>query len=108
MFVYQKSKENDEYVEDQTKPKVAYIKLNTYNKEGNIKIIAEMHDSHREPLDLLDYISKPGNVKPIIKIRGLYLGEFAYIQFRIEQLVYKPSMEKSLLFNDSDFETYDE
>jgi len=39
-----------------------------------------MLDSHREMLDPLDYISRPGNVKPIIKIIGLYLGgEYAYI-----------------------------
>ena len=33
VFVYQKSKENDKYVDDPTKPKVAYIKLNTTNME---------------------------------------------------------------------------
>ena len=84
VFIYQKTKENEEYVEDLTKPKIAYIKLNTYNKDGNIKINTKMYNNHREPLDPLDYISKPGTVKPIIKIRGLYLGEdYAYIQIRI-------------------------
>ena len=110
VFVYQKSKENDKYVDDPTKPKVAYIKLNTYNNDGNIKINTKMYDNHSEPLDPLDYISKPGNVKPIIKIRGLYLGgEYAYIQFRIVQLIYKPS-ELPMLFDysDFDFETDDE
>ena len=67
-----------------------------------------MYNNHREPLDPLDYISKPGNVKPIIKIRGLYLGgEYAYIQFRIDQLCFKPS-ELPILFHDFDFETDDE
>ena len=108
VFVYQKSKENEEHVDDLTKPKVAYIKLNTYNKDGNIKINTKMYDNNREPLDPLDYISRPGNVKPIIKIRGLYLGEeYAYIQFRIAQLWFKPS-DLPMLYDDSDFETDDD
>ena len=108
VFVYQKSKENDKYVDDSTKPRVVYIKLNTYNNDGNIKINTKMYNDHRETLDPLDCISKPGNVTPIIKIRGLYLGgEYAYIQFRIVQLCFKPS-ELPILFDDSDFETDDE
>ena len=108
VFVYQKSKENDKYVDDPTKPRVVYIKLNTYNNDGNIKINTKMLNNHRETLDPLDYISKPGYAKPIIKIRGLYLAEeYAYIQFRIDQLIYKPS-ELPILFDDSDFETDDE
>ena len=39
-----------------------------------LKLTLRCYNNHREPLDPLDYISKPGNVKPIIKIRGLYLG----------------------------------
>ena len=54
VFDYQKSKENDKYVDDPTKPKVAYIKLNTYNNDGNIKIYTKMYDNHSEPLDPLD------------------------------------------------------
>jgi len=108
VFVYQKSKENEKYVDDLTKPKVAYIKLNTYNKEGDIKINTKMFNKHGEPLDPLDYISRPGYAKPIIKIRGLYLGEdYAYIQIRIVQLIYKPS-DLPILFDNSDFETDDE
>ena len=107
-FVYQKSKENDKYVDDLTKPRVVYIKLNTYNNDGNIKINTKMLNNHRETLDPLDYISKPGYAKPIIRITGLYLAEeYAYIQFRIVQLIYKPS-ELPILFHDSDFETDDE
>ena len=95
-------------MDDLTKPRVVYIKLNTYNNDGNIKINTKMLNNHRETLDPLDCISKPGYAKPIIKIRGLYLGgEYAYIQFRIVQLIYKPS-ELPILFHDFDFETDDE
>ena len=91
-------------MDDLTKPKVAYIKLNTYNKDGNIKINTKMFNKQGETLDPLDSISRPGNVKPIIKIRGLYLGEeYAYILIRVVQLIYKPSI-LPILFDDSDFE----
>src|SRR5277367_1344298 len=49
VFDYQKSKENDKY-DDPTKPRVVYIKLNTYNNDGNLKINTKMLNNHRETL----------------------------------------------------------
>ena len=81
--------------------KIAFLKLNMYNG----KICTKMFDKHKQKLDPLYYISKPGDVKLIIKITGLYLGDkYAYLHLRVEQIFYKllKNIELPILFNDSD------
>jgi hypothetical protein len=103
-FVYQKyfDSKSDTFIDDETKSKVAFIKLNTY-KDKNVRIYTEMYDETGNQLNPLDYISKPGKLKPIVKITGLYFGDkgkskdIVSLQMKVEEIVFKSVKKRDRL-----------